>query len=48
MKRREKKQYEAPRVKATHPKVRLEQAVRPHGAAAAYGVPGQLPDDSIG
>jgi len=36
MKRREKKQYEAPRVKATHPKARLEQAVRPHGGPAGY------------
>jgi len=31
MERKQKKQYEAPRVRVSYPKARLEQAVRPHG-----------------
>ncbi len=36
MKPKAKRQYAAPRVKATHPKERLQRAVRPHGPAVSY------------
>jgi len=32
MKHKGKKQYEAPRVRVSYPKARLEEAVRPHGS----------------
>ena len=36
MERKQKKQYESPRVKVTYVKGQLEQVVRPHGT----GLPG--------
>ncbi len=35
MDRKQKKQYQAPRVKATYAKDCLDKAVRPHGQGAA-------------
>ncbi len=34
MERKQKKQYQAPRVTATYAKERLDKAVRPHGQGA--------------
>ncbi len=36
MSRKQRKQYEAPRVKVTYPKGRLEAVVQPHGGPRAY------------